>query len=149
MDDRFDFMVTQLRKAVLEFGATLVLASAAGEGTNIESLQDCIYHRVFDFPLKHPAKVVGSADDFSILVPTGYDSEGNITIGAKSGDDSKSFATLFPEFAEYKEESNGQEKSVYAMSNEDFFRKLQANLKGEVYQGEKKFTKFFKSLINK
>lgn len=149
VDERFEFMVNQIRKAVLEHGGSFVLTSAAGEGTNVEALQDCIYNSVFKFPLKHPAKVVGSADDFSIVVPSGFDSLELINSGTKV-DDSKTFASVFPEFKPEKSSEAAGKPYVHALSNEEFFRKLQAQLKGETYTApEKKFTKFFKGLLNK
>jgi len=73
-DERFDFLTRRLRKFCLQYGAALVYTSAVGpRGTNVEELQDYIFHRLYHIPLIYPAKVVGSNEDFSIYIPSGHD----------------------------------------------------------------------------
>jgi len=80
-DERFDFLTRRLRKLCLEYGAALVYTSALGSyisstssrGTNIELLQDYIFHRLYNIPLVHPAKVVGSTEEFGVYIPSGHD----------------------------------------------------------------------------
>jgi acyl-CoA synthetase (AMP-forming)/AMP-acid ligase II len=58
-------------------GAALIYTGGAttAKPAGIELLQEYIYHRLYSFRLYTPAKVVtGNSDDFSIYVPTGYDS---------------------------------------------------------------------------
>lgn len=162
VDDRFEFCVSQLRKAALEYGASVVLTSAAGEGVNVEVLQDLIYHNMYGITLEHPAKVVGSAEDFSILVPSGFDSLDLINSQAKNTD--ATFASMFPDANTAGEKKEAEE--VVALTNEDFFSHLEAQLKGgPALKGgskprtpaspgqnsakKKEAKKFFKSLLKK
>lgn len=127
-DQRFEFMVSKLRTAALEYGATLVLTSAAGEGVNVEELQDCIFYSMYQLPLNHAAKVVGTAEDFAIVVPAGFDSIDLINTGGQV-DESNTFAKMFPEFVS-SASSEADKAPVVALSNEDFFVHLEAQLKG-------------------
>lgn len=162
VDDRFEFCVTQLRKAALEYGASVVLTSAAGEGVNVEVLQDLIYHNMYGIALEHPAKVVGSAEDFSILVPSGFDSLDLINSQAKNTD--ATFASMFPDANAAGEKKETEE--VVALTNEEFFSHLEAQLNGgpplkgstrkatpaspgQNSAKKKEAKKFFKSLLKK
>lgn len=90
-EKKLDFIGRRLRQVCLEYGAALFYtssmprkransntasaSSSVSIGTNIEALQDYIFHRLYeaDFHFSLPARVVGSTDDFGILVPSGYD----------------------------------------------------------------------------
>jgi len=127
-DQRFEFVVSKLRAAALEYGATLVLTSAAGEGVNVEELQDCMLHSMYQLPLEHAAKVVGTAEDFAIVVPAGFDSLDLINTGAAT-DATSTIAKMFPEFTS-SAAAGPNNDPVVALSNEDFFAHLEAQLKG-------------------
>jgi len=127
-DQRFEFMVSKLRTAALEYGATLVLTSAAGEGVNVDELQDCILHSMYQLPMQHAAKVVGTAEDFAIVVPAGFDSLDLINTGTQV-DESSTLAKMFPEFVS-STSSEADKAPVVALSNEDFFAHLETQLKG-------------------
>ena len=81
-DEKFEFVLQRIRKVALEYGASVVYTSALGEGSNIDVLQDYIQHRTAGLPNKQGAKVIGSAEDVSIYVPSGFDSLELISSGS-------------------------------------------------------------------
>eukprot|EP01006_Ploeotia_vitrea_P024514 TRINITY_DN57330_c0_g1_i1.p1 TRINITY_DN57330_c0_g1~~TRINITY_DN57330_c0_g1_i1.p1 ORF type:complete len:539 (-),score=322.28 TRINITY_DN57330_c0_g1_i1:68-1645(-) len=73
--NRFEYVARKLRQKCLEYGATLVFTSSAGEGTNIDVLQDYIYHRLYNTPLTHASVLAGTEAEFGLFVPAGGDNE--------------------------------------------------------------------------
>lgn len=133
-DEKFDFVMQRIRKIALEYGAATVFTSAFGEGENIELLQDYIFSRVLGMPNKNAAKVVGSSEDISIFVPTGFDSLELINSGstAKSGwtDDTK-LSEIF-ENPDKNKKVEQKDDLVVAMDNESFFKALRNQIENKV-----------------
>jgi dynein cytoplasmic 1 light intermediate chain len=72
--DRFHFINKRLREFALEYGAALMFTSSVGGGTNVEALQDYIYHRLFNFDLRQHAQPEGTETEFGVYIPAGFDS---------------------------------------------------------------------------
>lgn len=172
-DDRFDLISQQLRNVAIKYGATLVYTSAFGEGINIDLCQDYIFHRLFDFPLKHSAKAVGSAEDVGLYVPAGYDSADLIASGItlKNGwTNETKLEEVFENPAIQKSDKASVSQVLAAASNEDFFKSLKDQLEkghsggtatssapastgavteqGDEKRNQKAVKSFFKSLLN-
>jgi len=60
--DKFEFATRRLRQSALAYGATLTFASIVAEGTNLQLIQDYIFHRMYEFPLKHKAQAASTVD---------------------------------------------------------------------------------------
>jgi len=135
--DRFDFITRRLRKFALQYGSGLVYTSSVGKGTNIDLLQSYIFHRLYSFPFNAPQKVVGSDDDWSIHVPSGFDSQDLIdtsfTASRSGWTDSTPFEEVFtnPSRTRQTKQSSGVSETVKAQDNMLFFK----NLKFQLEQG--------------
>jgi len=131
-DEKFDFLTRRLRKMCLDYGAALIYTSAVGRGANIEELQDYIYHRLYNIPLRNSAKVVGSNDDFNIYIPSGHDSLDLIVtdrIQSKQGwTDDTPFEEVFKPPQKKRKEKLKDTKLLEAQPNDDFFRGLMEQL---------------------
>jgi len=130
-DEKFDLVAYQLRKLAVKYDATLVFTSAFGEGVNIDLCQNYLYHRLFNFPLKHSAKVIGSAEDVGLYVPAGYDSDDLIASGTKlknGWDGVTKLETVFENVSAGKKADKAAMSVVTAASNEDFFKGLKDQL---------------------
>jgi hypothetical protein len=172
-DDRFDLISLQLRNVAIKYGATLVYTSAFGEGINIDLCQDYMFHRLFDFPLKHSAKAIGSAEDVGLYVPAGYDSADLIASGItlKNGwTNETKLEDVFENPAIQKGDKASVSQVLAAASNEDFFKSLKDQLEkghsggtatssapastgavsdqGDEKRNQKAVKSFFKSLLN-
>lgn len=99
-DRKFDWLVSQIRRLAIQYGASIVLTSAAPQigpsaainhttaaaaaGTshtpapvNTAVLSDYLLHRIYTNTFSHPQaspKVVGNDEDFKLFIPSGYDS---------------------------------------------------------------------------
>jgi len=142
-DERFDFLTRRLRKFCLQYGAALAYTSAVGpRGTNVEELQDYIFHRLYHIPLIYPAKVVGSNEDFSIYIPSGHDNEDLIQsyrVPSKQGwNDDTPYEEVFKNPAKKrKERLKGDTKITEAQPNDEFFKSLMEQLeKGPPVRGD-------------
>ncbi|XP_018652780.1 putative dynein light intermediate chain [Schistosoma mansoni] len=69
-DEKFDYILYNLRKLCLEYGAALIYISIK-EDINTNTLVNYIKHRLFDLPLKNSAMLV---DPKAIFIPAGWDS---------------------------------------------------------------------------
>jgi len=131
-DEKFDFLTRRLRKMCLDYGAALIYTSAVGRGANVEELQDYIYHRLYNIPLRNSAKVVGSNEDFNIYIPSGHDSLDLIAtdrIQSKQGwTDDTPFEEVFKAPQKKRKEKLKDTKLLEAQPNDDFFRGLMEQL---------------------
>jgi len=160
--DKFDFLTGRLRKKCLDWGATLIYTSAAGEGVNAEVMVDQVYHRLFNFPLLHAPKVVGSSTDYAIHVPAGYDKLSLIELSeSKKWDDSTHLKKVFGKVGG-KTKAEKKKQTIQAKEDSEFFASLQEQLKTGVRRvdpnarksdtkkkKEKAVKSFFKSLLSK
>jgi len=127
-DEKFDLLTRRLRKLCLDFGAALIYTSAVGRGSNVEELQDYIYHRLYNIPLRNSAKVVGSNEDFNIYIPSGHDNLDLINtdrVPSKQGwTDDTPFEEVFKAPQKKRKERLKDTKLLEAQPNDDFFRGL-------------------------
>ncbi|CAH8599343.1 unnamed protein product [Heterobilharzia americana] len=79
-DEKFDYILFNLRKLCLEYGAALIYTSAKEE-INTDILLNYIKHRLFDMPLINSAMLV---DPKAIFIPAGWDSLHRIELFKKS-----------------------------------------------------------------
>jgi len=95
-DEMFEYLTRRLRKTCLDYGAALIFTSAAGKGSNVEQLQDYVFHRLYGFDLEQKPKAVGANEDFLIFVPAGWDSTKLIeTAGAMKIKEETKFDEVF------------------------------------------------------
>jgi len=160
--DKFDFLTNKLRTECLKWGATLIYTSAVGDGVNASLLVDQIYHRMFNFPLAHKPKVVGSSTDYAIHVPAGYDKLTLIQLGRKAKwDDSTHLSVVFGVDTKGQVEKK-KASSISAKSDPEFFASLKEQLDSGVRRvdpnankaknkkkKDKAVKSFFKSLLSK
>lgn len=128
--DRFEFVTRRLRRAALRCGGSLFYTSVAGEGVNVQLLQDYVYHRMYGFELKQPAKVAATVESYGVFVPSGFDSEELIqsVMPAKTPyGDKTPFTEVFPNPNQETKNQRAEEK-VKAMKNDKFYKLLQQKL---------------------
>lgn len=143
--DRFEFLTRYLRLLSLDYGASLLFTSSlerqsekqnsVATATNINVLQEYIYHRLYDFPLIHSAKVMGNENDFGIFVPSGFDSEDliNSIQPTKTWPTTTAFQQVFkqPEQSTKKNKApvaSRTDGEVKAEDNDLFFKKLKYDM---------------------
>lgn len=160
--DKFDFLTNKLRTECIKWGATLIYTSAVGDGVNASLLVDQIYHRMFNFPLAHKPKVVGSSTDYAIHVPAGYDKLSLIQLSRKAKwDDSTHLSVVFGVDTKGQVEKK-KASAISAKSDPEFFASLKeqldsgikrvdptANKEKNKRKKEKAVKSFFKSLLSK
>jgi hypothetical protein len=162
-DEQFEFLTRQMRKIALEYGAALIYTSVGGgrssasrsTGVNLDTLQQYIFHRLYKFSLSPPAvedgtqggkqqpsispKVVGGAEDYSIYLPSGYDSLSLLETTAKNAvsaafSDSATSEEVFKGAgggAGKKKQGSAQGQvfqTVHADDNTSFFRSMKVAL---------------------
>jgi len=163
-NDKFEFITHKLRRTCLEWGATLLFTSAAGDGVNAQLFVDQVYHRLFNFPLLHPPKVVGSASDYAIHIPAGYDKLSLLELSQLKWDESTDLSRVFSADSNPRKKGAKEKKAqqIIAKSDEEFFRSCQEQLKtgkrredpnmsksANKKKKEKAVKSFFKSLLSK
>merc|ERR1712130_776489 len=159
--DKFECVTSRLRKKCLDWGATLIYTSAAGEGVNADVMVDQVYHRLFQFPLLHPPKVFGTSTDYAIHVPAGYDKLSLIELSTSKWDDSVHLKTVFG-LSSSKGKAEKKQQTIQAKPDAEFFASLQEQLKtgkrrvdpnvrksDTKKKKEKAVKSFFKSLLSK
>eukprot|EP00466_Bigelowiella_natans_P014247 jgi/Bigna1/92012/estExt_fgenesh1_pg.C_1680001 len=129
--DRFEFATRRLRQTALKYGASLMFTSVAGEGENLQLLQDYIFHRKYGFELRQSAKAAATVDRFGLYIPSGFDSNELIQSvrPAKSAyDDAQAFVKVFPN-PNKESKRRAEEEKVKALKNNQFYKLLQQKLK--------------------
>uniref|UniRef100_A0A6U3CJL6 Dynein light intermediate chain n=1 Tax=Lotharella globosa TaxID=91324 RepID=A0A6U3CJL6_9EUKA len=130
--DRFEFASRRLRQAALKYGASLIFTSVAGEGTNMQLLQDYIFHRMYGFEMKQPANAACTVDSFGLYIPSGFDSIELIdTVRSEKSpfSDDMEFSKVYPN-PNQESKRRTEEEKVKAMKNSQFYRLLQQKLSG-------------------
>lgn len=123
--DRFEYMTRNLRQFCLKYGASLIYSSAMG--TNVDVLQDWVYHRLYNFEWRHNAVVVGNENEFAINVPSGYDSEdliASIQPARASWAEDATFDQVFINPEKKTQRVAQSEQEVKAEDNDVFFKTL-------------------------
>jgi len=108
-----------------------MFTSVAGEGENLQLLQDYMFHRKYGFELRQSAKAAATVDRFGLYVPSGFDSNElieSVRPAKSTYDDAQAFVKVFPN-PNKESKRRAEEEKVKALKNSQFYKLLQQKLK--------------------